>query len=104
MDSLKSAAPETEDDWAQVTSEALQLLSQLPSVKLDMKTFWEHALLRAKTLAIDSLDVCVYLFREGIWERWLNPYADMNMIAFTPAQRYAAAVVLAGYVCARIVS
>ena len=85
-------------DWAQITSEALEILGNMSPRKSDLQEFWQLvSKQRSTAISVDSLDLGVYIFQERSFRKWINPYADAteaNVRALSAAQRYAAALLL----------
>ena len=85
-------------DWAQITSEALEILGNMSPRKSDLQEFWQLvSKQRSAAISVDSLDLGVYIFQERSFRKWINPYADAteaNVRALSAAQRYAAALLL----------
>lgn len=90
--------PITPTDWAQVATEAIQLLGDMSPRKSDLQEF--HQILstqRSTTIPVDSLDLGIYIFQERRFKAWVNPYLDADstgVFALSAAQRYAAALLL----------
>lgn len=92
------SAPQDREDWADVTAEALELLGKLSPRKSDLAEFWSAVTRRRTGLAVDSLDLGVYIYQEHFFRRWLQPHerdrGDCVVHALSAAQRYAAALLL----------
>jgi hypothetical protein len=87
-----------DDEWQRMKAEAETLIANLSPRKQTLDEFWQHiSQQRTHKLAVDSLDVGVYLFQEGRFGHWLNPYLsaeEARVRPLTAAQRYAAALLL----------
>ena len=90
--------PVSEEDWAAVAMEALDVLRDLSPRKADLREFHSMLLtLRSASLPVDSIDLGVYIFQERRFKAWLNPYdsaESAGVYALSSAQRYAAALLL----------
>lgn len=84
--------------WAHVATEALGELQRMSPRKSDLSEFWWIvSQQRSKSLAVDSLDVGVYIFQESKFKKWVDQFDDgtqSRVYALSAAQRYAAALIL----------
>lgn len=89
--------PRTPDDWAIVAEDALEVLGNMSPRKSDLQEFWKLSSQRGDTVAIDSLDLGIYIFQEKKFKLWMNPYMEAkesSVYALSAAQRYASALLL----------
>ncbi len=85
------------DNWAEVAADALDLLGSTSPRKSDLEEFWNAVSRRRTNLAVDSLDLGIYIFQEYGFRRWIDPYnagTESHVQALSAAQRYAAALLL----------
>ena len=90
--------PSSEEEWAAVAMEALDVLRDMSPRKADLREFHRLLLtLRSSSLPVDSLDLGIYVFQERRFKAWLNPYdsaENAGVYALSSAQRYAAALLI----------
>lgn len=89
--------PCTPEDWAEVATDALKILSNMSPRKSDLQEFWSMLSQRSSVVPVDSLDLGVYIYQERRFGNWINPYLpaeESNVRALSAAQRYAAALLL----------
>lgn len=89
--------PQTPEDWAAVTAEAVEILRSMSPRKSDLQEFWRlNSIFTSSDLPVDSLDLGVYIFQERAFKRWMDPDSGPNtpIYALTAAQRYVAAIIL----------
>ena len=96
-DCLADESPSTPEDWAAVAADAFAILGNMSPRKSDLEEFWSSLSQRRTELAVDSLDLGIYIFQEYNFRRWLDPYATSGggeVQALSAAQRHAAALLL----------
>lgn len=89
--------PITAEDWAITASEALEILGNMSPRKSNLNEFYKLISRRSNTIAIDSLDLGVYILQERKFKTWINPIISAELsgvYALSSSQRYAAALLL----------
>lgn len=89
--------PITSEDWASTASEALDILGNMSPRKSNLNEFYKLISRRSKSIAIDSLDLGVYILQERKFKTWINPTISAEssgVFALSSPQRYAAALLL----------
>ena len=79
-DCLADESPSTPEDWAAVAADAFAILGNMSPRKSDLEEFWSSLSQRRTELAVDSLDLGIYIFQEYNFRRWLDPYAASRSI------------------------
>lgn len=90
-------APNGSDMWADVASEALEILGRMSPRKSNLEEFWGSMERRRTDVAVDSMDLGIYIFQEHNFRKWMDPHiisGNLHVHALSAAQRYAAALLL----------
>jgi len=90
-------APNGSDMWADVASEAIEILGRMSPRKSNLEEFWGSMERRRTQVAVDSMDLGVYIFQEHNFRKWMDPHkisSSLHVHALSAAQRYAAALLL----------
>ena len=89
--------PTTAEDWAATASEALEILGNMSPRKSNLNEFYKLISRRSNSIAIDSLDLGIYILQERKFKTWINPIISAELsgvYALSSSQRYAAALLL----------
>ena len=89
--------PTTAEEWAATASEALEILGNMSPRKSNLNEFYKLISRRSNSIAIDSLDLGVYILQERKFKTWINPVISAEasgVYALSSPQRYAAALLL----------
>ena len=89
--------PTTAEEWASTASEALEILGNMSPRKSNLNEFYKLISRRSNSIAVDSLDLGVYILQERKFKTWINPVISAELsgvYALSSSQRYAAALLL----------
>jgi hypothetical protein len=94
--------PTSPSTWADIATEAMEILRTFPPRKVDLTKFYTILIQQLKNIqSIDSFDLGIFLFQERKFVNWMNPIIEsfsskpsLQLHALTAAQRYVAAILL----------
>ena len=91
--------PNDPASWANVISSALSIFQSLSTKKAYSGNFWQELTNYCYNLPVNSLDLCVYIFQERKFLKWISPVygddpVDYEIRQFSSAERYVALTLL----------